>query len=93
MLGEEPDDGDDGVEQGQDEQAPLEQDAQVMLVRRAGEAAGRQRVEGRGAAEGDEPGGRHGEHVREGSGREGLGGQAADDEDRDGLQRVLEGVG
>jgi len=92
-LREPPEQGDGGVAGRQDEEAALQQDAQVVLVGGAGEAARGEGVEGGGAAEGDEPGRRHGEHVGEGGRGQGLGREAAGDEDRGRLQRVLQRVG
>jgi hypothetical protein len=64
-----------------------------VRVLASGEPGRGERVDGSRAAEGDEPARGHGEHVRKGGCREGLGRQAADDEHRGRLQRVLQRVG
>ena len=92
-AGREPEHGDGDVEEGEDDEGALQNDAQVVLVGAGGEAGAGERVDGGGAAHADEPGGRHGEHVAEGGDGEGIGTEAADDEDGDGLEGVLEGVG
>lgn len=63
-----------------------------MLVRRSRKAARRQGVQRGGAPKCDQPRRGHGEHVGEGSRCERLGRQPAHDEDRNGLQRILERV-
>lgn len=93
MLGKGPYDGYHGVKQCQDKETPLQKNAEVMLVRGAREAARRQGVQCCGTPQRDEPRRGHGEHVGEGGCRQSLGGEAAHDEDGDGLKGVLEGVG
>ena len=88
-----PDADDDEIADAEDEEAALEDDAQVGGVGAAGEGGGGKGVDGGRAAPGEEPGARHGEHVGEGSGREGGGGEAAHDEDGGCLEGDLEGVG
>ena len=64
-----------------------------MRVRAPRKSARGQRIQRGGAAQGDEPAGRHGEHIGEGGRREVLRRGAADDQHGDGLQRVLQRVG
>lgn len=63
-----------------------------MLVARPRKTARRQGIQRRRPAQSDEPRARHGEHVREGGRGQRLGAEAADNEHRDGLERVLQGV-
>lgn len=92
-LGAEPENGDGDVKESQDEERSLQDDAKVMLVLAAGEAGGGEGVDCSGSAEGYQPGGSHGKHVGEGSSGQSLGRQPAHNQDGDGLQRVLQGVG
>lgn len=93
VLRKAPDDRHDGIEQSQDKETSLQEDAQIVLVRRPGKGARGQRVQGGSTSQPDQPRRRHGEHVRERRRGQGLGGQPAHDQDRDGLERVLERVG
>lgn len=78
-----------GVEQRQDKEPPLQQNAEVMLIRGSRETARSQCIECCSTSQCDEPRRGHGEHVGEGGCRQGLGGEAAHDEDGDGLEGVL----